>query len=117
MSRQRAKGTRFEGLVCDYLEQALGQPVERRPPSGAHDRGDVSGVRLADGSRVVIECKNCQRMELAEWVDEAVAEAANDGAAVGVVVHHRKGKGEASAGEQYATMRLADLARLIGGAR
>lgn len=113
-SRQSAKqaGARFERLISDHLAANLDDRIDRRVLGGAKDRGDIGGVRLPDGRRVVIECKDVAKMNLSGWVREAHQEAKNDGAAVGVVVHKRRGK--ANPAEQYVTMTLSDLIRLIG---
>jgi len=50
-------------------------------------------------------------MNLAGWVTEAQTEAANDGALLGIVVHKRRGKGQA--GDQYVTLVLSDLVKLL----
>ena len=114
MSREVAKGSRFEHDVADFLESRVGLGyIERRAKTGAADRGDISGVRLPDGGRVVVECKSCARYELAQWLGEARVEAANDGAEVGVVVFKRRGIGRARMGEQFVLMSLEDLARLL----
>ena len=87
MSRQRTKGTSWESAIVTYL-QSVGWPTaERRALNGAKDRGDIAGI-----VGVVIEAKNASRVELAAWLDEANAEAANDGAEVGVVWFKRRGK-------------------------
>lgn len=71
----KAKGTRFESDVVAYL-RANGFPsVERRALAGTADRGDIGGVE-----GVVFECKATKSIDLAGAVDEAVVEAANDGA-------------------------------------
>ena len=117
MSKSKRKGTSFEVQVVDYLRWALGDDrIERRALSGANDRGDVSGVYLR-GKRVVLECKNKQRMELSEWVDEAEDERRNDGAEFAFVVHKRRGRGEAKMGETYVTCTLETLAAVIVGGR
>lgn len=114
MSRETAKGSRFERAVADFLESRLGGGyIERRAKTGSSDRGDISGVRMPDGGRVVVECKNCARYELAQWIGEAKVEAANDRADVGVVVFKRKGIGAARMGDQFVLMSLEDLARLL----
>jgi hypothetical protein len=66
---------------------------------------------------LVIECKDVARLDLAGWVTQAAVEAGNDDAAVGVVVHHRRGKGRAQMGDQYVTLTLSGLAVLLGGNR
>ncbi|GGN40393.1 hypothetical protein GCM10010109_69450 [Actinoplanes campanulatus] len=60
---------------------------------------------------MVVEVKNHASLNLAGWVDEAVLEQANDGADYGIVVHKRRGKGDA--GEWYATCTVAQMARLL----
>lgn len=115
-TRQSAKkaGSSFERLVADYLRDHVDDRIDRRPKTGAKDRGDIGGVRTPYG-RVVVECKNTSRACLSEWVGEAEIERGNDDALVGVVVHKRRGR--AAAGEQYVTMRLADFAALLSGER
>lgn len=96
MNASRQKGTRWESAIVDFLSKWWPH-VERRSLNGAKDRGDIAGI-----PGVVIEAKNSNRTQLAEWVDEAEAERANDNAAVSVVWMHRKGK--ASAADGYVVM-------------
>lgn len=112
MSRSSRKGAGFETLVAEYLRDATGLDIDRRVKHGMKDTGDIHGCYI-DGERVVIECKNRKKMELATWVDEAKREAAEDGAAHFFVAHHRKGKGKASMGETYVTTTLEQLAKLM----
>ena len=86
MSKQRAKGTRWESRIRDWL-QAEGFTVHRQPAHGANDKGD-----LHVGSDVIVEAKDQARHSLAEWLDEATVEAGNAGRAAGVVWFHRRGK-------------------------
>lgn len=117
-SSAKAAGTRMETLVAWHLSEALDDDrIERRAKNGAKDRGDIANVRTALGERVVIECKDVARTDLAGWVREAETERGNDDAAVAVVVHKRRGKGEKQMGEQYVTMTLDDLVVLLGGKR
>ena len=119
-NRRSAKqaGSLFEADVAWFLADALDDDrIERRAKNGSKDRGDVGGVRTVTGERVVIECKNTARLELAGWVGEAEVERGNDDAAVGVVVHKRRGFGKKQMGGQYVTMTLADFAVLLGGDR
>lgn len=113
MSRNKARGTAFETLITNYLAVQLDDDrIDRRPLSGAKDRGDIGGVRL-NGERVVIECKNHSRLNLAGWLDEATIEAGNDDAILGVVVHKRRGHGKP--GEQYVTLTVDSLITLLLG--
>lgn len=89
MTRSKQKGTSAETAVVRYL-QANGFPhVERRALAGVNDKGDIAGV-----PGVVIEVKNCSRMDLSGWVREAETERDNAHAAVGVVWHKRRGKAD-----------------------
>ena len=112
MSKSKDKGTRFERLVVDRLRYVLGPSIERRALSGKNDRGDVSGVYFM-GWPFVLECKNCRRMELSSWMDEAEAEAGNADAPFFAVIHKRKGCGEANIGESYVTMPLHVFERML----
>lgn len=120
MSRTRASakaaGTRFETEVARYLADALADDrIERRAKTGSKDRGDIGGVRAPHGGRVVVECKNVSRLQLAAWVGEADVERGNDDAVVGLVVHKRHGVG--APGAQYVTCTLDDLIALLTGHR
>jgi hypothetical protein len=68
----KARGTRFESQVCEYL-RTHGYPlVERRALRGNKDCGDIAGV-----FGWVLECKAAKKFELAEWVKEAESELGN----------------------------------------
>ena len=119
-NRQSAKkaGTAFESQVAAFMADALDDDrIERRARFGSSDRGDIGGVRTTIGERVVVECKDVAKLNLAGWVAEAEVERGNDDAAVGVVVHKRRGFGSKNMGGTYVTMTLADLAVLLGGER
>lgn len=106
MSASKAKGTRWETAIVEFL-RANGVPhAERRTLNGSKDRGDIAGV-----PGVVIEAKNAATMSLAGWITEAETERVNAGAEVAVVWHHRRGK--ASPGDAYVTMTGATLMRLL----
>lgn len=116
MSKSSTKGARFEQACAEYISSMTGEEVIRKRLGGAFDKGDLHGVRHM-GKRVTVECKDCRKAELSQWVDEAEAERANDGGEYGVVIHHRKGKGAARFGENYVTMTLDTfLAMCVGGA-
>lgn len=116
MGRATQKGTRFETMVAGYLSAGLGPGIERRAKHGSKDRGDLSGVFL-HGRPVAVEVKDRARMELPQWLREAEEERGNADAEYGVVVHHRKGKGASSMGEQYVTMTLSTFRDMLAGGR
>lgn len=87
MSKSKTRGTAAETAIVNYLT-ANGFPyAERRACNGSTDRGDIAGV-----PGVVVEAKDCVRVEPAAWLDEATIEAANAGAPIGVVWFKRRGK-------------------------
>ena len=105
-NRSKAKGTRFESDVVEFL-QANGYPhAERRALAGNVDKGDITGI----GPDWVIECKSVATIKLAEFVDEAEAERVNAGAKYGVAVVKRRGKNVAKA---YAVMDLDKFVELM----
>lgn len=116
MGRATQKGTRFETMVAGYLSAGLGSGIERRAKYGSKDRGDLSGVYF-HGRPVAVEVKDRARMELPQWLREAEEERGNADAEYGVVVHHRKGKGASSMGEQYVTMTLSTFRDMLAGGR
>ena len=119
MTRSRASakaaGTRFETSIARALAEALDDDrIERRAKTGARDRGDIGGVRI-HGKRVVLELKDCARLDLPGWTREAREEAGNDDALVGLVIHKRRGVGDPM--EQWVTCTVRDLVALITGQR
>lgn len=87
MTASRAKGTRWETAIVDYLRTSGATHAERRALHGSDDRGDITGIPA-----VVIEAKSAARVELAAWLDEANAERDNDCADVGAVWFKRRGR-------------------------
>ncbi len=113
-SRTSAKkaGAAFERQIADHLAQELDDRIDRRVKTGAHDRGDIGGVRTPDGRKIVIETKNYGgRLHPAEWVKEAHTERDNDGAAVGIVIAKRKGT--TNPAKQWCLMEVEDLVELL----
>jgi hypothetical protein len=87
--------------------QAHGFPLaERRALRGRDDRGDIAGI-----PGVALEVKNCNRTELAVWMDEAKAEAANAGVSTFAVIHKRRGRGDP--GEWFVTLPLSVFSELM----
>lgn len=107
MNPSKQKGTAAETAVVGYL-QTHGFPyAERRTLAGSSDRGDIAGI-----PGVVLEVKNCARMELAGWVDEAATEAGNADVDVYAVVHKRRRKG--NPGDWFVTLPLSVFCEVIG---
>jgi hypothetical protein len=119
MTRNRASakkaGASFEKVIANFLADHVDERIERRARNGSNDRGDISGVRTIHGDRVVIECKNTTRLDLAGWTTEADLERGNDDAMVGLVVSKRHGKSDPAL--QWVHMTLADLVALLCGDR
>lgn len=110
MSASKQKGTREESGLVTWLRENGFPYADRVPLSGKADRGDVT---LGPGSPV-IEVKNQKRHSLADWLDEAKAEAVNARAPFGVVWFHRRGKG--SPADAYVLMDGATFATLLRSA-
>ena len=109
MSASKQRGTRWESAIVAYLREHGWPHAERRSLAGKHDRGDVAGV-----IGCVIEAKSQARHSWSEWLDEAEAEKSNDGADVGVVWAHRRGK--ASPADGYVVMTGAQFVELLQAA-
>lgn len=111
----KAAGAAFERLIADHLAAVLDDRIDRRVKTGAADKGDLAGIRLSTGGRVVAECKDYGgRIDAATWTREAQTEASNDGAAIGVVIAKRRGTTRPE--EQWVLMTVAELVVLLGGA-
>lgn len=110
----KAAGSKFERLVADYLNTTVDDRIDRRPKTGAKDRGDIGGLRQ-HGDPVVIECKDTTRWDVAGWLAEAETERGNDDAIAALVVAKRRGV--ADPGQQLVMMTVADLVALLTGER
>jgi hypothetical protein len=107
----KAAGAKFERTIADYLAMRVDDRIDKRPRTGAKDKGDIGGWRFA-GRRIVVDCKDWNRLDLAGWIEEAEVERGNDDADVGLVIHKRRGKGWP--GDQYVTLTLDQLLTLLG---
>ena len=118
MTRNRASakkaGTTFERQVADYLTQHVDDRIDRRAETGSKDRGDIAGVRIW-GQRLVLECKNTTRLNLAGWMNQAEIERGNDDALAGLIIHKRHGNNQP--GDQWVTTTLRELTALLNGYR
>lgn len=118
MTRNRASakkaGSAMESLVANFLAFRLADDrIERRTKNGNKDRGDITGIKSTSGDRVVIEVKDYRgELHASTWIREAHTEAANDDAAIGLVVAKRART--SVPGEQWVLMTLEDLAVLLG---
>ena len=74
-------------------------------PAGEFDAGDLGGI-----PEVAFECRDRNRLTLAENVDDANERARNKRAKYGVTVMKRRGRG---AGDAYVAMDLATFARIL----
>lgn len=111
----KAKGTRFESEVSDYL-QTVNIRAKRLPRTGVNDIGDVAFPLLGQGA-VVIEAKNRAALDWPTFLSEAAREAdayevkyPAEAPAFGVVVAKRRGKGVS---QSYVVMTLEDFADLM----
>ena len=110
----KAAGARFERQIADTLAAHVDDRIDRRAKTGAKDKGDIGGLRHM-GGRVVIECKNAARTDLAGWMAEAETERGNDDALAAVVVHKRHGN--AAQLDQWVTMTMREFIALLTGER
>ncbi|MGW5316737.1 hypothetical protein [Nocardia thailandica] len=120
MTRSRASakaaGTRHESAVAAYLAYTVDDRIERRAKTGAHDRGDIAGVRAIGGGRVVIECKDYGgQLKAGPWLGEAETERGHDDAVAGLVIAKRRGVTDP--GAQIVLMTVRDLVALLTGHR
>lgn len=116
MARSRASakkaGAQFERLIADHLAREIDDRIDRRVKAGAHDRGDIGGVRTHDGRPIAIECKDYGgRLLPTDWVRQAHTEAHNAGAHVGIVIAKRRGTTDPA--RQWVLMEVGDLTRLL----
>lgn len=107
MSKAKQKGTATETAVVRFLQEN-GIDARRLPLSGSKDMGDI----LISGDKTVtVEVKNHRAMNLAEWIDEAIAEKINAGTDLGVVIHKRLRKG--SPADWYVSMPVSEFLAIL----
>lgn len=119
MTRSRASakaaGTRFETAIANALAAALDDDrIERRARNGSKDRGDIGGVRVIGGGRLVIETKDYGgRFQIGPWLTEAETERGNDDATAAIVVAKRRGHGDPL--DQVVICTMRDLVAILTG--
>ncbi|MCX4572311.1 hypothetical protein OHB41_03740 [Streptomyces sp. NBC_01571] len=108
----KARGTRWESTIRDYLNGTLGYShptdwrlVKRQAQEGAKDVGDLHAWPF------ILEAKDVKSPAVPTWLRQAEAEAVNAGFPYGVVIHKVRGKGPA-----LARVHITDVTfqRLIG---
>lgn len=109
----KAKGSRQERLIADFLRDNWSEFIDRRPLAGGKDLGDLANVRVGK-HRLVVEVKCHSRLDLAGWVTEAQVEAVNDNALAGIVVAKRRGRGAPE--DQYVICTLGDFVSILHAA-
>ena len=106
-STSRRKGSRAEVAVVHALRRAGWEADTSRNVLGGRRIGDD----VVWNGPASIEVKNTAKMELAEWLKQAQANAGDRPA---VVVHKKRGVSDANAEGWYLTTTLEDFLRLIG---
>jgi len=102
----KIKGSAFERDVADYFIDNGFPQADRRYGAGVQqDKGDIVGI-----PGFAVECKNQSKINLAQFIDEAIVEAGHAKARFGVAVVKRRGKGVSQA---YAVMTLEQFTQLL----
>ena len=107
-------GTPFETQTVRYLQSRGFRWAERRPLSGAADRGDIL---VCPG--VIVECKagkaamSASDGQIEKWLGETERERVNANAELALLVTKRSGIGANRMGEQWCHMDLGVLSDLV----
>ena len=89
----KAKGTRFETAVCDYLRWALDdERIQRLTLHGNRDIGDIGNVYF-HGQPVVLECKATRTPNWRKHWAECEIEMGNRDTELGWVIRKQPGLG------------------------
>lgn len=125
-TKPKALGTDYETANVVYARERTGDGrIERRAQHGAHDMGDVYGIR-AHGHEGIMECKRVERLSdglLDKFKAQALAERGNADADFVLLSVWRKGKGyqardgkaPKSFGENVCYVTIRDLLKIAGG--
>lgn len=106
----KAKGTRWETEVVNYLAGQLNYPVERRALHGTGDRGDIL-ITGGPGADFALECKAVAdwSKKLSGFMREAEQEAVNAGVPYGACIIKRR---QHSVADAYVVMSLSQFAEM-----
>lgn len=116
-NRSKAKGTAYETLVKNYLNDKGFKKAHRTALTGGDDAGDIHGIENAQtGRKTIIQCKNQKKHDFSGWIDATVEQASRANDAVPALVVKRVGKGEKAVGDSYVVMRLSDFVDLLNEA-
>lgn len=96
-NRSKAKGSKFERKVADYISQR-GLKVVRLATAGASDKGDLYGI-----PNWVLELKATKALDLAAARREAQVEAVNAGCDYYASIHKKR---QASIKDAYVEVPL-----------
>lgn len=99
MSASKQKGTSAERAVANYLARTAFPDADRRPLSGAKDKGDIGGV-----GRLVFEVKAAKAWQIAQWLRETEQERVNAEAHFGILVYKPPGLGLTKVGQWLTFM-------------
>ena len=99
----KAKGSAFERLVCDYLDEVVA--CERIPAGATLDRGDLWTPPAS------IQCKNRQTLSLGAWLDETLTQQVNARKFAHWLVVKRKGTTDPA--RQFAICTLEQARALL----
>lgn len=107
MSANKAKGTRWEVAVRDYLEEHHGIVTYRPAQEGFRDTGDLHGLAF-----FAIQCKDWKNMTAAvrDGIDGVQKQKKHADKPFGVNFVKRARKGT---GQGYAIMTIEDFATLM----
>lgn len=105
-SPQKAKGSAFERLVRDYLNECI--PCERIPAGATLDRGDLWTTHCA------IQCKSHRTLSLGAWLKDTLTQQRNAAKPLHALVVKRKGTTDP--GSQLVVMTLEQLRTILSDA-
>ena len=101
----KAKGTRWENLVCGFLREHGFTEAFRLAPAGDADAGDIGGV-----PGWAFECRDRAKVDLSKNVRDANSRAVNKGARFGCAVMKKR---EHGVGDGYVVMDLSTFVEVL----